>query len=339
MEADILRRAWHGERPADHGFSAAVISYLKHQERSPGTIALVRRLVLHFADAPLSAIGQEAADKARHALLRPGHAPATVKRNILVPLTAILTHASRRGWCAMPNLEGPDQVKARTPFLQPPQATALLDAARPELRALIHFFLCTGCRTREALTLEWSQVDLAGARVILWEDETKAETRRVVHLPPAAVATLAGLAYPRRVAGERVYVAEREGRVFRDWRGWNYRDVREGGGGGQLRTAWARACRVAGLPGEWREWSPKSGGTPQRAWIPEVTPHDLRHTWATWCYALDRDLLRLKDLGGWSSVTQVERYAHLMPVGHEAAIRGIWGIGGAGHAVDTRRIA
>jgi integrase len=31
---------------------------------------------------------------------------------------------------------------------------------------------------------------------------------------------------------------------------------------------------------------------------PELTPHDLRHTWASWHYALNRDLLLLKVEGG-----------------------------------------
>lgn len=326
LEAKILRSAWHGERPVDRSFPEAVESYLLFEPRSAGTKALVRRLLLHFAETPLSKIGQEAADKACAAILRPGAAPATVKRNVLAPLTAILTHASRRGWCPAPSFEAPRVGATRTPILLPAQAEALMAAARPELRALIHFFLCTGCRTREALTLDWSQVDLSAARVVLFEGETKTDARRVIELPPAAVITLAGITYPAVIEGERVRVAERTGRVFRDWRGWDYRDVREGGGGGQLRTAWSRACRLAGLPGAWRVWTPAGAAQPARSWVPEMTPHDLRHVWASWRYALEPDLLKLKQAGGWSSVTLVERYAHIMPSGQETAIRRVWGL-------------
>ena len=53
---------------------------------------------------------------------------------------------------------------------------------------------------------------------------------------------------------------------------------------------------------------------------PQLTPHDLRHTWASWHYAVYRDLLKLNVDGGWSSVLLVERYAHLLPAGQEAAI-------------------
>lgn len=341
LETRILRDHHLGERPADRTFSEAVLDYTRFAPRSPGTLDLVRRLLLHFGDTPLSRIDQEAANAACRALLRPGAKPATVKRNILVPLGAVLQHAAHhlRGAPPTPTLRAPEIRAEPTPFLLPHQAEALMAAARPELRALIHFFLCTGCRTREALTLDWSQVDLAGARLIIPEGQTKGGARRVVALPPAIVATLAGLAYPRRVDGERVLVPEREGRVFRDWRGWDYRDVREGGGGGQLRTGWSRACRLAGLPGRWHEWTPQGHAEPSRAWVPELTPHDLRHTWASWDYALNRDLLGLKERGGWSSVTLVERYAHLMPAGQEPAIRRIWGLPDPRHAADTRRWA
>jgi integrase len=53
----------------------------------------------------------------------------------------------------------------------------------------------------------------------------------------------------------------------------------------------------------------------------ELTPHACRHTWASWHYTLNRDLLALKVVGGWSSVALVERYAHLMPAGHAEAIK------------------
>jgi integrase len=64
----------------------------------------------------------------------------------------------------------------------------------------------------------------------------------------------------------------------------------------------------------------------RKAGVPIRGVHDLRHTWASWQYALERDLLALKQRGGWSSVGQVEIYAHLMPAGHEDAIRRVWGL-------------
>lgn len=72
--------------------------------------------------------------------------------------------------------------------------------------------------------------------------------------------------------------------------------------GGQTKTAWKGALRRADLN-------------------PDLTPHDLRHTWASWHYALHKDPLKLKQDGAWSSLDLVERYAHLMPGGYEDQIR------------------
>ena len=50
-----------------------------------------------------------------------------------------------------------------------------------------------------------------------------------------------------------------------------------------------------------------------RAQLHDVTPHTLRHTFATWYCAQTKDLLRCKALGGWSRTTTLERYAKLAP--------------------------
>jgi len=119
-----------------------------------------------------------------------------------------------------------------------------------------------------------------------------------VLLPPRVVVTLANLPH-------------RDENVIRRDDGKPYAD-RHREGGGQIKTAWKATLRRARLD-------------------PELTPHDLRHTWATWHYAVHKDLLLLKVEGDWSSVTLVERYAHLMPAGYADAIQQF-----LGHAVVTQ---
>jgi len=68
-------------------------------------------------------------------------------------------------------------------------------------------------------------------------------------------------------------------------------DKNDTSAGNRIRKAFAAACRRAG--------------------IKNFTPHCCRHTWATWHYAKNRDLLALQRLGGWKSLAMVTRYAHV----------------------------
>lgn len=318
LEVQILRDYHLGARPAVRNFAQAAASYLTHEPRSVGTELLVDRLLAHFGNQPLSTITQEAVDRARSAILRAGVTPSTVKRNLIAPLRAILKHAQRRGWCVCPEFDLPRESKGRTAFFFPEQVEVLIAKAAPHLRPLIVFLVGTGCRVSEALGLDWKEVDLAAARVLLWEGETKSGQRRIVDLPPAVIAALASMRH-------------RAGRVFLTRRGLPYGGV-DGTGTLALRSSWAVASSKAGMPGISRNYSRTDRPSHVDRFVPEYSPHVLRHTWATWHYAINRDLMLLTRDAGWSTVRLAERYAKLMPTGHEDAIRRVWGW----HVSDTQ---
>lgn len=322
-ETELWKRQVFGAR-AVVTFAEAVSSYLSAAPRSPNQAALVSRLLTHFATTPLGQIKQAQLDRAYQVLLRPGALPATRLRNVLTPLRAILEHAAFRDWCDRPAFEVPRQPEPRIAYLTPPQATALVHGAAPHLRPLLVFLITTGARMSEALELDWRHLDLAAARARLVKTKTGRE--RHVDLPPAAVAALSQLPH-------------REGRVFRPGRArradgrpsralpqLQYADNGRTGGG-QIASGWASACARAGLPGTWHEAprTDRAQGT-VRTFRPELHPHDLRHTAATWHYAIHRDLLKLKAWGGWSSVKQVEGYAHLLPDAYIHAAADWWGV-------------
>lgn len=302
LEAKLLREAWHGKRRSSRSFAEAVDSYLHADDRSTGTINLVRRIAAAVGDVSVASVNQATLDKARRRILKKDASPATVTRNLIVPLRAILTHAARRGWCEAPTFEIPRQPEGRTLYLLPAGAERLVAAAAPHVKPLLLFLLGTGARMSEAIELQWRDVDLRGARAILWR--TKAQRRRNVLLPPRLVAALASLPHREDAVFRWETLRPTKAGDRKPKRIQAYAD-RGREGGGQIKRAWSGAIRRAALD-------------------PALTPHDLRHTWASWHYAMHRDLLALKAEGQWSSVTLVERYAHLMPAGYEAEIRAFW---------------
>jgi site-specific recombinase XerC len=50
-------------------------------------------------------------------------------------------------------------------------------------------------------------------------------------------------------------------------------------------------------------------------------PHDLWHTTAIWHYGIHKDLLALRQFGGWANLDQVQVYAHLLSEAHVEAVR------------------
>ena len=250
-----------------------------------------------LGEVRLSHVDQDAANRLRGMLLNPDADPSTYLRQIVTPLRAILRHAADRGWCDTPRIATPKTPGGRTHYMMPDEAERLIAAAAPHLRPLLIFLLGTGARMAEAIYLDWRDVDLTGARAIFWGDKTKSGKRRNARLPARVIAALANIPH-------------REGPVFLSDKRRPYAD-RRGAYGGQIKKGWQGALRRAGLD---------TG----------LTPHDLRHTWASWHYAINRDLLALKIEGGWSSVTLVECYAHLLPAGHTEAIHRFFG-----HQVGT----
>ena len=297
LEASLYRGAVFGARAVitwDH----AANSYVDAAPRSASEHARLLRLHDHLTGKRLSDINQALVDRIIQKRCRPNAQPATKLREVITPIRAVLAHAARRQWCDMPALEAPKGASGvkRTRWLTPAEVERLASHAAPHLAPLILFLVGTGARLSEALALEWADVDLAHGRALL--RDTKQGRDRVADLPPRTVAALANLAH-------------REGHVFRppkkkrSKQATSYADT-HGLYGGQIATAWRGACR--------------------RASVKDATPHTLRHTWASWHYAMHRDLMRLKSDGDWSTVTQTERYTKLVPATMAPEIRKFLGL-------------
>lgn len=373
-ETQLVEELIYGKR-AVISFRQCAESYLKKEPRSQSTIDYIDRLVAAIGHKHLGVINRELADEQCEKLLKKGAGTATKRRGIFTPLSAVLMHGYERQWCNPPNFgELPALPDPETPWLTPDQVLALIAAAAPHIKPLITFLVCTGARMSEALDLEWRDVDLPAAKVVLRKTKGKRGRKkdRPAALPTAAVVALSSIPpqyvvmvepgtggrqilkdFPSLEAAHdamrhEAYIGEwtrmwvdraHVGKVFRRDDGEPYAD-RQRLSGDQIGTAWRGACQRAGLPGEEvtvvrkhvMKWHRRDGTTgelrsqgPTAVFKPKFTPHDLRHTWASYFYLISKDPILLRDEGGWSSVKLVERYAHLMPSALTGEIAKVWG--------------
>ena len=272
-EAELLTQSIYGRR-ATATLAEAALSYLENG----GSRRFLEPVIRHFGTMPLARIDQDALDQGARKLF-PEASGATRNRQFYTPVSAILHHAARRGWCARPVIERPKMGPDRVRWITINEADRLIAAASQHLRPLLIFLLYTGARAGEALWLDWRCVDLQRAHVTF--PKTKNGEER-------------GVGLHRRIVAELGNLSHRQGEVFRRPDGQPYerpQTAADTSAGARIATAFAGACR--------------------RADIHDFSPHDCRHTWATWHYAANHDLGALRRLGGWKSTQMVMRYAHV----------------------------
>jgi integrase len=298
-ENQLLDRSVFGEQ-ATRTFAEAALSYLEFRTGlNPRDEAWLLRIVDHFGTSrPLGAITSDAIDSAVTKLC-PKAGPAYANRSVITPIAAVLHHAAEKGWMEWRRIKRRKPPRGKTRWLTRDEAERLIAACAGHLRPLVVFMLYTGARVGEALDLDWRNVDLVRRRAVFVD--TKNEESRGVPLHGRAFEALANL--PMAKEGRR-------GRVFRRPDGKPYAPKDDGGG--QIKTAFSAACRRAGLAVITR-YRTLPNGKRKPVWKASATPHDLRHTWATWLYAECRDLRVLMELGGWKTISMVARYAHVNP--------------------------
>jgi integrase len=278
-EAEILAQSVYGRR-ATATFAEAALSYLENG----GDKRFLDKVIQHFGTTRLAKIDQDAIDKGARKVY-PNVTGATRDRQFYTPTSAVIKHAAKRGWCSQIIMERPEKPRGRVRWITPEETERLIAACNESFRVLVIFLLYTGARIGEALWLDWRDVDLIRGHVTFPIDpsdgrRTKNNEPRGVPLHPRVRAALANLPH-------------REGKVFRRLDGLPYERLREGA------TSASDGIRKA------------FAGARKRANIRDFLVHDCRHTWATWHYAKNRDLLALQKLGGWKTVTMVMRYAHV----------------------------
>jgi integrase len=168
------------------------------------------------------------------------------------------------------------EPRGRLRYLEPEEEAKLLAAAGEPLRTIVLVGIHAGLRIQsEALTLRQADVDLRRGLLTVQAAYAKSGQTRSVPLNSLLREAL-GRRRMQDGTGEHVF-RRRDGRPYRS-----------------IVTAFATARKRAGLG-------------------KDVTPHVLRHTFASRLVMAGVDLRTAMELGGWSSLDMVQRYAHLSP--------------------------
>jgi integrase len=169
------------------------------------------------------------------------------------------------------------ESKGRLRFLSHEEEARLLANAGEPLRTIILAGIHTGLRVKsEGLSLKWGSVDMVRRTLTVQDAHAKNGESRTV--PMNAVVSEAFRNLKQRslnTAPDAPVFVNRDGKPF-----------------GSIRTVFTTARKKAGLSAD-------------------VTPHVLRHTFASRLVMAGVDLRTVQELGGWKRIEMVMRYSHL----------------------------
>jgi site-specific recombinase XerD len=293
---DALSDAWRA------AVDELVLHTRAERGRRPRTVDAYRRDALHVARA-LAAVGIDDPRRVGRDELRgyladladAGAARATIARRTST-LRTWFALLERRGVVAADPaalLGSPKQGRHLPRVLRVDQVEAMIaavDAATPtgqRDRALVELLYASGARVDEACTLTVDRLDLAQSQVRL---EGKGGKDRIVPIGGAAVRALRDYLVDTRpvlMAGPNAgQAATRRTDAV----------VLRGDRGGPLGTRDARTI---------------IGRLADRAGVGHVTPHTLRHSFATHLLEGGADLRVVQELLGHASLATTQRYTHL----------------------------
>jgi integrase/recombinase XerC len=265
-----------------------VAGFLRHlsveKNASPHTLRSYRSDLVEFTQALQGSI-DSADSRAIRAFLASLHARGLDAASVARKLAAVRSFYRflvRRGVVERnPAREtrGPRRAQKLVSFLPIDEATALVDAralggaARDRDVAILELLYATGLRVSELTGLDVDKVDRAEQTVRVLG---KGRKERIVPYGGGAARALERYLAPRPAVRGPLFVNARGGRLTDR----------------SVRTVVRRAARSAGV-------------------VRRVTPHTLRHTFATHLLDAGADLRAIQELLGHSRLSTTQRYTHV----------------------------
>ncbi len=157
------------------------------------------------------------------------------------------------------------------------QWDALRKELPPHMLAMATFAITTGLRQANVLGLQWSRVDMKGAR--LWVEAPDAKGKKAIGIP----LSIEAINVLKTVQGQHPEFC------------FTYRGhpVKE------IKTAFIAACVRAGV-----------GAFTSHGTYTGFTWHGFRHTFATWHFQAGTPDAIIQKLGAWKSASMLDKYRH-----------------------------
>ncbi len=193
----------------------------------------------------------------------------------LAVVSAVLNYAHAKGkLTGVPKIPYLAESDGRFIWLTQEQADCLIMELPSHLSLMARFGLATGLRRANITDLQWKDVDTHRSVAWIWAETAKGKKNISVPLNDDALKVLEEC----KIVNSFGYIFTYEGKpVTRT-----------------TTAAWYKATKRAGID-------------------PEFSFHGLRHTWASWHVMGGTPLSVLQQLGAWSSMAMVQKYAHLAP--------------------------
>jgi len=192
----------------------------------------------------------------------------------LAVISSVLQKAYKWDWLPkIPSIERYSEPTKRVRWLTKTQYQQLRQCLPEHLKAMVQFSVATGLRQSNVKLLTWDQVDISRRVAWIHADEAKGGEAIGVPLNSDAIEALS-----MTDGKSKIYVfTSKSGDVMHQ----------------PNNSEWRKALAEAN--------------------IQDFRWHDLRHTWASWHVQSGTPLYVLKELGGWKTLSMVEKYAHLAP--------------------------
>lgn len=286
---------------------------LTRRSLTPSSVARYRADMAHvvrlIGQRQLNTLGPLDIQNVYTTLLAEGKAPATV-RHVRVIIHGALQDAVSWDLLTKDPARGTTPPKLPRRELQVPtveEARALLQAAESDrLHALWVFLSLTGCRRGEALALRWSDIDWGQRVVTIQRTLAGWGAGRVAHAPKTAAGSrqVALSDYLISVLKQHQHIQKLERVVSKHWEenDWVF-TTRHG--------TWLASGHVY-------EYFKRLA---ERAGLPNMRPHDLRHAMASYWIANGVPVKVVSERLGHANISiTLDIYGHLLPnMQHDAA--------------------